>query len=131
MMNTDPNHKHTFDEHGKMTCCSLEEKVNTEAEQRLRDKGLSTRITLDDLKDYAPAIISFILLISAIVVDNFIEQNWFSGYVRLIWYVVSYLPVGIPVIIDAGKAMLKKDIFSEFFLLPEYRLSSLPFFHLS
>ncbi len=117
MMNTDPNHKHTYDEHGKMTCCSLEEKVNTEAEQRLRVKGISTKITLDDLKDYAPAIISFILLISAIVIDNFIEQNWFSGYVRLIWYVVSYLPVGIPVIIDAGKAMLKKDIFSEFFLM--------------
>lgn len=117
MMNTDPNHKHTYDEHGKMTCCSLEEKVNTVAEQRLRVKGISTKITLDDLKDYAPAIISFILLISAIVIDNFIEQNWFSGYVRLIWYVVSYLPVGIPVIIDAGKAMLKKDIFSEFFLM--------------
>lgn len=117
MMNTDPNHKHTYDEHGKMTCCSLEEKVNLEAEQRLKEKGLSTRITLADLKDYAPAIISFILLISAIVIDNFIEQNWFSGYVRLIWYVVSYLPVGIPVIIDAGKAMLKKDIFSEFFLM--------------
>ncbi|MCK6639660.1 MAG: cadmium-translocating P-type ATPase [Bacteroidia bacterium] len=117
MMNTDPNHKHTYDEHGKMTCCSLEEKVNLEAEQRLKEKGLSTRITLADLKDYAPAIISFILLSSAIVIDNFIEQNWFSGYVRLIWYVISYLPVGIPVIIDAGKAMLKKDIFSEFFLM--------------
>ena len=117
MMNTDPNHKHTYDEHGKMTCCSLEEKVNTEAEKRLKEKGLSTRISFDDLKDYAPAIISFILLISAIVIDNFIEQNWFSSYVRLIWYVISYLPVGIPVIIDAGKAMLKKDIFSEFFLM--------------
>lgn len=117
MMNTDPNHKHTYDEHGKMTCCSLEEKVNTVAEHRMKEKGLSTRITLDDLKDYAPAIISFILLLSAIAIDNFIEQNWFNGYPRLIWYVAAYLPVGIPVIIDAGKAMLKKDIFSEFFLM--------------
>lgn len=117
MMNTDPNHKHTFDEHGKMTCCSLEEKVNIEAEKRLKEKGLSTRITISDLKDYSPAIISFVLLISAIIIDNFIEQNWFEGYTRLVWYVISYLPVGIPVIIDAGKAMLKKDIFSEFFLM--------------
>jgi len=117
MMNTDPNHKHTYDEHGKMTCCSLEEKVNLEAEQRLKEKGLSTKITLTDLKDYAPAMISFTLLISAIVIDNFFEQNWFTGYVRFVWYVISYLPVGIPVIIDAGKAMLKKDIFSEFFLM--------------
>lgn len=117
MMNTDPNHKHTYDEHGNITCCSLEDKVNLEAEQRLKVKGLSTKITLNDLKEYALSIISFILLLSAIVIDNFIEQNWFSGYTRIVWYVISYLPVGIPVIIDAGKAMLKKDIFSEFFLM--------------
>lgn len=117
MMNTDPNHKHTYDEHGNITCCSLEDKVNLEAEQRLKVKGLSTKITLNDLKEYAPSIISFILLLSAIVIDNFIEQNWFSGYTRIVWYVISYLPVGIPVILDAGKAMLKKDIFSEFFLM--------------
>lgn len=116
-MNTDPNHKHIYDEHGKMTCCSLEEKVNIEAEQRLKEKGLTTKITLSDLKDYVPAIVSFILLLSAIIIDNFIEQNWFNDYTRLVWYVVSYLPVGIPVILDAGKAMLKKDFFSEFFLM--------------
>jgi Cd2+/Zn2+-exporting ATPase len=117
MINTDPNHKHTYDEHGKMTCCSLEEKVNSEAEQRLKEKGISTKITIADVKDFAPAIGSFLLLICGICLDHFIEQNWFNGNVRLAWYIASYLPVGIPVIIDAGKAMLKKDIFSEFFLM--------------
>ncbi|MFZ5552891.1 MAG: heavy metal translocating P-type ATPase [Bacteroidota bacterium] len=117
MINKDPTHKHTYDAQGSITCCSLEDKVNLEAEKRLKEKGLSTKITLGDLKDYVPAIISFILLLSAIVIDNFIEQVWFSGYTRIVWYIISYLPVGIPVIIDAGKAMLKKDIFSEFFLM--------------
>lgn len=117
MINKDPNHKHKFDELGKMTCCSLEEKVSHEAERKLKSKGLSTSITTDDLKEYLPSMVSFVLLIAAIVLDNFIEQTWFTDYVRLGWYVIAYLPVGIPVIIDAGKAMLKKDIFSEFFLM--------------
>lgn len=95
----------------------MEEKINLEADQQLKEKGLSTKPTLEDLKDYLPALISFHLLVSALVIDNFIEQNWFNNYVRLVWYAFSYLPVGIPVIIDAAKAMIKKDIFSEFFLM--------------
>ncbi|RYU95109.1 heavy metal translocating P-type ATPase [Emticicia agri] len=30
-VNTDPNHVHTYDEQGQMTCCSLEEKIYTQA----------------------------------------------------------------------------------------------------
>jgi Cd2+/Zn2+-exporting ATPase len=30
-INTDPNHVHTYDEQGRMTCCSLEEKIYTQA----------------------------------------------------------------------------------------------------
>jgi Cd2+/Zn2+-exporting ATPase len=117
MINTTPNHKHTYDEHGNITCCSLEEKVNLEAEHKLKTKGFSSRITLVDVKEYLPSIISFILLMAAITIDNLIQQSWFTGNLRILWYAVAYLPVGIPVIIDAGKAMLKKDIFSEFFLM--------------
>ncbi len=31
MINKDPNHKHTYDAQGKMTCCTLEEKIYTKA----------------------------------------------------------------------------------------------------
>lgn len=34
MINTAPNHKHTYDEQGRMTCCTLEEKIYTEAGRR-------------------------------------------------------------------------------------------------
>ncbi|MBK9283031.1 MAG: cadmium-translocating P-type ATPase [Sphingobacteriaceae bacterium] len=117
MMNTDIKHKHTYDEQGKITCCSLEDKVNLEAEQKLKRKELSSSILTDGIKEYLPSIVSFVLLLAAIIIDNFIEQKWFTGYLRIVWYVISYLPVGIPVIMDAGKAMLKRDIFSEFFLM--------------
>ncbi len=117
MINTDPNHQHTYDDHGNITCCSLEDKVNLEAEQKLKAKGLSSKMTMDDFKEYLPSIVSFILLMIALALDHLIEQSWFNHYVRLVWYGVAYLPVGIPVLIDAGKAILRKDVFSEFFLM--------------
>ena len=36
---------------------------------------------------------------------------------RLAWYVIAYLPVGIPVIKDAVRSVLKGAFFSEFFLM--------------
>ena len=117
MINTDPNHQHTYDDQGNITCCSLEEKVNLEAEEKLKAKGLSSKMTMDDFKEYLPSIVSFILLMIALAFDHLIEQSWFNHYVRLVWYGVAYLPVGIPVLIDAGKAILRKDVFYEFFLM--------------
>jgi Cd2+/Zn2+-exporting ATPase len=117
MINTDPNHQHAYDDQGNITCCSLEEKVNLEAEEKLKAKGLSSKMTMDDFKEYLPSIVSFILLMIALAFDHLIEQSWFNHYVRLVWYGVAYLPVGIPVLIDAGKAILRKDVFSEFFLM--------------
>ncbi len=117
MINTDPNHQHTYDDDGNITCCSLEDKVNLEAEEKLKAKGLSSKMTMDDFKEYLPSIVSFILLMIALALDHLIEQSWFNHYVRLVWYGVAYLPVGIPVLIDAGKAILRKDVFSEFFLM--------------
>ncbi len=117
MINTKSNNKNNSLQNKETNCCSLEEKVNTVAEYRLKEKGLSVKITIADLKNFTPAIFSFILLVSAIVIDNFINQNWFNDYTRFIWYAISYLPVGIPVIFNAVKAMFKKDIFSEFFLM--------------
>jgi Cd2+/Zn2+-exporting ATPase len=117
MINTDPNHKHTYDEHGNITCCSLEDKVNLEADQKYRTKGLSIKITLYDFKEYLPSIVSLTLLMLALAFDYLFVQSWFKDYFRLAWYIVAYLPVGIPVLLDALKSARKKDLFSEFFLM--------------
>lgn len=66
---------------------------------------------------FLPAIVSFILLILGIGFDNFFEQAWFSGWFRIIWYIIAYLPVGFPVIKEALKSIRKGDIFSEFLLM--------------
>ena len=38
-------------------------------------------------------------------------------YVALIWYIVAYLPVGLPVMKEAWESMKEKDYFSEFTLM--------------
>ncbi|WP_255491489.1 heavy metal translocating P-type ATPase [Dysgonomonas sp. ZJ279] len=66
---------------------------------------------------YAPAVLSFILLLIGIAFDNYIQNNFFTGYIRLIWYLVAYIPVGFPVIKEAVKAIMQKDFFNEFSLM--------------
>ncbi|WP_143884073.1 heavy metal translocating P-type ATPase [Chryseobacterium binzhouense] len=69
------------------------------------------------LQLFTPAIISLVLLLVAIGFDNYFPQTWFTGWVRIIWYVVAYIPVGLPVIKEAIESIRYKDFFSEFFLM--------------
>lgn len=124
MRNQDPNHKHAYDEHGNMTCCSLEEKIYADANagDLLKPVQKSSEHTLEAKGDmawspYIPASISFVLLIMGIVADNFLEESFFKEYVRLLWFVLAYLPVGWPVMKDALSAIRKGEIFTEFFLM--------------
>ncbi|MBK8927400.1 MAG: cadmium-translocating P-type ATPase [Crocinitomicaceae bacterium] len=116
-MNIDPNHKHTYDEHGQMTCCSLEEKINAKADDSHDHSHEHGDKHVSHWKEYLPAIVSFVLLLLGIVLDQFIQPEFFKGTPRLILYISAYIPVGIPVLKDAFKAMLKGDFFSEFFLM--------------
>lgn len=136
MINKDPNHKHTYDAQGKMTCCTLEEKIYTKAgaKELLKDghthddghdhghddkdgydhSGTESSSTF---KMFLPAIISLALLLTAIAFDNWIPQAWFTGWVRIVWYVAVYLPVGFPVLKEAVESIGKGEIFSEFLLM--------------
>jgi Cd2+/Zn2+-exporting ATPase len=66
---------------------------------------------------FLPAIISFMILLAGIAFDNYIKSAWFTGWVRLVWYLAAYIPVGFPVLKDACKSIIKGDVFSEFFLM--------------
>ena len=67
--------------------------------------------------EYWKVGLSFILLISGIIM-NALELPFFrEGYFSLIWYVVAYLPVGLPVMKEAWESMKDKDYFSEFTLM--------------
>lgn len=129
MINTDPKHKHTYDEQGRMTCCSLEEKIYSKANatelinpkhEHIEGDGHNHKHEGSEIsvwKQYLPAIISFAMLLIGIAMDNYLKPAFFVGYVRLAWYIIAYLPVGFPVMKEAWEAFTHKKFFTEFSLM--------------
>ncbi|MFN3019714.1 heavy metal translocating P-type ATPase [Chryseobacterium sp. TY3] len=66
---------------------------------------------------FLPAIISLVLLLVGLGLDFLVKPDWFSGYVRLVFYLIAYIPVGFPVIKEAIESIRYGDFFSEFFLM--------------
>ena len=124
-------HQHKYDANGKQLCCTLEEKINRktdkqtgccstdkEPENHSDDDGHDhSETNQSSLQMFLPAIISFTLLLIAIGFDNYFPQTWFTAWVRIAWYAVAYLPVGIPVLKEAFESIRKGEIFSEFLLM--------------
>ena len=68
-------------------------------------------------QEYWKAGLSLILLISGIIMNALDFSFFHKEYVALIWYIVAYLPVGLPVMKEAWEGMKEKDYFSEFTLM--------------
>ncbi|SEL97725.1 Cd2+/Zn2+-exporting ATPase [bacterium A37T11] len=66
---------------------------------------------------YGPALSSLLLLLIGIVLDNLVKPAFFDGYIRLAWYILAYIPVGWPVMREAGETIIKGDVFTEFTLM--------------
>ena len=110
-------HKHIYDKDGKQLCCTQEEKINQLAEKHSVEDEHQHTESQSTFRMFLPAIISLALLLIAIVFDNYITQSWFTGYVRIAWYIVAYIPVGFPVLKEAFESISKGEIFSEFLLM--------------
>ncbi len=118
-------HKHIYDAQGKQLCCTLEQKINSNTSNVLQgvnpqnDHNHTVHSSAKNnlLSEFKLPIISLCLLLIAIAFDNWFPQTWFKGWVRIIWYVVAYAPVGLPVLKEAFESIAKKEIFSEFLLM--------------
>jgi Cd2+/Zn2+-exporting ATPase len=133
MINTE--HKHIYDAQGKQICCTQTEKIYANAgagelvNEHSKNDGHNHNEHSDEdghdhsgssdstFKMFLPSVVSFALLLIAIVFDNYFPQTWFTGWVRIIWYVAAYAPVGFPVIKEAFVVISKGEIFSEFLLM--------------
>ena len=117
-------HIHKYDSSGKQICCSLEEKIDAKTPPPLlrtsdhdhHDHDHDHSHHGDDWKVYLSALISFTLLMAGIAFDYF-DVAFFNGWIRIVWYAVAYIPVGLPVINEAFKALRKGEVFTEFFLM--------------
>ena len=97
-------------------CCSTKSKKEHNQEGHDHDHSHEVQ-DKSTLQLFLPAVVSFALLLIGITFDNFIENNWFNGWLRLVWYLVAYIPVGLPVLKEAYESIIKGDVFSEFFLM--------------
>ncbi len=136
-------HQHIYDKQGKQICCTEEEKIHQRANTLIKNKIRKDKCCATDshtehsaqeehgddyghdhsggdesaINMFLPSALSFIALIIAIVLDNYIPQSWFTGWLRVGWYVAAYLPVGLPVLKEAFQGIKQGEIFSEFLLM--------------
>ncbi|WP_077923910.1 heavy metal translocating P-type ATPase [Spirosoma sp. 209] len=105
------DHDHNEDGHTHDDVELIEEGTTPAADAAPAKKGPE-----QTWRTYAPAAISLVLLLGGIALDNY-ATGWFKDPVRLIWYVVAYLPVGWPVLRRAWSSSIRGDVFTEFFLM--------------
>ena len=132
-------HTHQYDEQGKQMCCTEEAKINNTADALIKNSPMKSCSCSGDDQDqhanddshdhdhasedgnnirlFLPAALSFVALLIAIALDNYFPQTWFTGWVRIGWYVAAYLPVGLPVLKEAVESIVKGEVFSEFLLM--------------
>lgn len=67
-------------------------------------------------KTYLPAIVTLTMLLIGIAFDNIFKVESFK-IIRPYWYIVAYLPVGIPVLKEVWETFKAKDFFTEFSLM--------------
>lgn len=104
-------HQHTED-----TCCSTKK---ASPEKHHDHDGHNHEHESSDKSTFQlflPAVISLVLLLLGIALDQF-QTDGFSGWIRLVIYILAYIPVGLPVLKEAVESIFNKDIFSEFLLM--------------
>ncbi len=84
-------------------CCSLEERINTnvspkEQQHTDHDGHDHSHDHAGGWKAYLTAIISLILLLTGLALEHWFKADFFKGWVKIIWYIAAYLPVGLPVL---------------------------------
>ena len=68
-------------------------------------------------RSFLKPAVSLAMLVAGVVMAA-VDAEWFSSdTVRLVWYAVAYLPVGLGVMKEAWECAVKGDVFSEFMLM--------------
>ena len=62
------------------------------------------------------SLVSGMLLLAGIVM-SYIQLSWFQGTIQSVWYLLAFMPVGLPVLHAAWHSMRDKDFFNEFTLM--------------
>lgn len=95
---------------------NIETNCNNDAGRCCGDLNRESLESNSDWKTYIPITITVVIFLFGIVLDYF-KTDFFKGNMRLLWYIVAYLPVALPSFKNAGTALAQKDFFNEFTLM--------------
>lgn len=72
----------------------------------------------EGVKRFIGPAISFILLVAGMIIGHF-HEDFFNTtlWVKPLWFFIAFIPVGIPVVIEAIEGVSKKDYFNELTLM--------------
>ena len=62
-------------------------------------------------------ILSFVLLLTGLLLEYIWKAEFFNGWIKILWYTSAYLPVAFPVLKEAWNTLKRGEIFTEFFLM--------------
>ena len=93
--------------HHSCTCCCAHD--NAQPKNTSGNTGF--------LKEYRRILLSALLLFGGIAMKAMNISFFSDDTVVLVWYLLAYLPVGLPVLKEAWESILRKDVFSEFTLM--------------
>lgn len=88
-------------------CCNVQEKVPIKKEHTFNDI----------IKEYWKPLLSLVMLIGGGLMNVFDIEFFKQNYISFSWYLLAYLPVGLPVMKEAWESIRNKDLFSEFTLM--------------
>ncbi len=111
---------HSHDNHD--SCCSS--KANPEPKDQHHDHSHDQGDEHDHdhggdpsvFQTYLPAIVTLVMLLIGIAFDNFFKLAAFQT-IRPYWYILAYLPVGLPVLREVWETFKAKAFFTEFSLM--------------
>src|SRR5680860_863996 len=98
-------------------CCSTDGDDYSHGPSHDDGQNHSSPEKVSNFKTYIPAIFSFVMLLAGLAIDYFEVFPFFEGWVRLVWYGVAYLPVGLPVIKEGWESIKNGEFFTEFLLM--------------
>jgi Cd2+/Zn2+-exporting ATPase len=101
---------------------NTESVISTDEKSRPLPEGASARQRHDEHSHrggnkWIAASVSLIALATGLILDKFVRPEWFTGGTRFLFYVVAYLPVGLPILLKGIKLMFRREIFTEFLLM--------------
>ncbi len=93
-------------------CCTTDQQTGKNKKELDTDTGSPSFLQI-----WGSGILSLGMLLIGITADQLLQPEFFQGWLRVVWYIVAYIPVGWPVLVKGWKSILKKDVFTEFFLM--------------